>query len=331
MRLLNAELTRLSKRRLTWFVLLGMLLFVGLLVVSNFFATREPSADQLARQQRWYQEAVTEWELHGEQMQLECQADQERARAENPTADIDYGCDSMGPPQEEWYLYQPPILADELQYLAQNSFEVLAMAALVLGAGFVGAEFISGSMSTWLIFEPRRNRVFITKLIGAAVGVGLATLLSYLLLSMGTWAVCAINGGDLSLTVEQFWKFLLPLFRSWFIITGIGLASAALAFAVRHTAAVIALGLGSVFLVDAMLVQLKPVLTPISLLANSHAAIDGRYHYTIWKCSENLLGEYSCTTIEKVLVWPQATGYLIGLLALLTIVGLVMFQKRDVN
>lgn len=330
MRLLNAEITRLSKRRLTWLVLSGMLLFVALMVASTFLSTREPSADELAQQQLSYQEAVMDWETNGHQMQLDCEEAEARTRAENPTVEINYGCDHMGPPQEEWYVYQPPVLADQLRHLGEGSFEVFAMAALVLGAGFVGAEFVSGSMSTWLTFEPRRNRVFVTKLTAAGLGVASAALLSYVLLALGTTVVCAINGEGLSLTTEQFWDFCLPVLRSWAIVTGIGIASASLAFALRHTAAAISFGLGSVFLVDAMLLQIKPKFTPLGLLPNSHAVIDGPYNYSYWTCGGGV-SETSCTTVEKVIEGPQAVGYLIAVFTLAIMVGFVMFRKRDVN
>ena len=41
---------------------------------------------------------------------------------------------------------------------------LLALAALVLGAGFAASEFSTGSIGTWLTFEPRRLRVYGSKL-----------------------------------------------------------------------------------------------------------------------------------------------------------------------
>ena len=48
----------------------------------------------------------------------------------------------------------------------------MVFVAFVIGASFVGAEFGAGSLSTQLIFEPRRTRVIAVKAV--AVGVGLA-------------------------------------------------------------------------------------------------------------------------------------------------------------
>ncbi len=50
---------------------------------------------------------------------------------------------------------------------------VFGFLAFILGASFVAAEFATGSMGTWLTFQPRRLRVASAKLCAAAMG-GLA-------------------------------------------------------------------------------------------------------------------------------------------------------------
>jgi hypothetical protein len=59
----------------------------------------------------------------------------------------------------------------------------MVLVAFVVGASFVGAEFGAGSLSTQLIFEPRRTRVIAVKAI--AVGIGLALTAIALLLYLG--------------------------------------------------------------------------------------------------------------------------------------------------
>jgi hypothetical protein len=75
----------------------------------------------------------------------------------------------------------------------------MVFVAFVIGASFVGAEYGAGSLSTQLLFEPRRLRVIAVKAI--AVGIGLAVLSIALLLYIGllSWAGSSWRGvvGDL--------------------------------------------------------------------------------------------------------------------------------------
>jgi hypothetical protein len=66
--------------------------------------------------------------------------------------------------------------------------------AFVIGASFVGAEFGAGSLSTQLLFEPRRVRVVAVKAV--AVGIGIAVLSIAILLYIGLlqWAGSSWRG-----------------------------------------------------------------------------------------------------------------------------------------
>jgi hypothetical protein len=59
----------------------------------------------------------------------------------------------------------------------------MVIVAFIVGSSFVGAEFGAGSLSTQLIFEPRRTRVAAVKAI--AVGIGFALTALALLLYLG--------------------------------------------------------------------------------------------------------------------------------------------------
>ena len=72
---------------------------------------------------------------------------------------------------------------DNLSETIKGTGFAMVFIAFVIGASFVGAEFGAGSLSTQLIFEPRRMRVVAVKAI--AVGSGLAVLAVALLLYIG--------------------------------------------------------------------------------------------------------------------------------------------------
>jgi hypothetical protein len=65
----------------------------------------------------------------------------------------------------------------------KGSGVAMVFVAFVIGASFVGAEFGAASLSTQLIFEPRRTRVVVAKAI--AVGVATAILAVVVLLWIG--------------------------------------------------------------------------------------------------------------------------------------------------
>jgi hypothetical protein len=83
---------------------------------------------------------------------------------------------------------------DNLSDTIKGSGFAMVFVAFVIGASFVGAEFGAGSLSTQLIFEPRRVRVVTVKAI--AVGIGLAVLSVALLLYIAVlqWAGSSLRG-----------------------------------------------------------------------------------------------------------------------------------------
>lgn len=85
--------------------------------------------------------------------------------------------------------------AEIMPGLVQGSSYVLAFAAFLIGASFVGAEFSSGAIGNWLTFEPRRLRVYGSKLLAAATGLllrhtaaAIGVVMAYLVLAEGVFA-----------------------------------------------------------------------------------------------------------------------------------------------
>jgi len=60
----------------------------------------------------------------------------------------------------------------ELRNVLEGTGVAMMFVAIVLGASFVGAEFNVGSLTTQLLFEPRRTRVHVSKAAAVAIGVG---------------------------------------------------------------------------------------------------------------------------------------------------------------
>ena len=116
--------------------------------------------------------------------------------------------------------------------------------AFVIGASFIGAEYGASSLSTQLIFEPRRTRVIAVK--AAAVGFGTAVLTIVLLLYIGLlqWGGSQLRG------------VVSGLDASWFASRAgdIGRVAAAVGLAAMATYAITVVTRRTVAAVAAMLV-----------------------------------------------------------------------------
>jgi hypothetical protein len=65
----------------------------------------------------------------------------------------------------------------DLKDVLEGTGVAMVFVAIMLGASFVGAEFNVGSLTTQLLYEPRRTRVHVSKAAAVAVGTGLVSLL----------------------------------------------------------------------------------------------------------------------------------------------------------
>ena len=137
-RLARVELRRLLRRRLTLFVVLGILLAVGLQVFQTGMQARPTSASERARVSADYERARQDFAQNGEQQRQDCLQSQAEARTSDPTAD--FGCDTMEPTLA-MFLKPELRFAGEVPGVLTGGAVLLALAALVLGAGFTASEF----------------------------------------------------------------------------------------------------------------------------------------------------------------------------------------------
>ncbi len=68
-------------------------------------------------------------------------------------------------------------IGKDLKDVLEGTGVAMVFMAIVLGASFVGAEFNVGSLTTQLLFEPRRTRVHVSKAAAVAIGSGVVSLL----------------------------------------------------------------------------------------------------------------------------------------------------------
>ena len=329
MRLLAVEVRRLRARSLLLALVLVAVGVIGLVVAAAWSSARPLTAEQLEEAQRQYQFALEDWEENGEQMIADCREQEEREE-EISGQDVDFGCDAMTAPQEEWFIPQSTELAETFPMLLSGTAMLVVLVALLLGTTSTAAEMSSGSMSTWLTFVPQRLRVLFSK-IGAAVVVAVPVAVVLLaVLVAGLYVVHAMQGalGDLDGDVwaDVAWTCLRVTVLSA-VIAGVG---AALGVLLRHTAAVIGAVVGWVLVVESILAGLVPTLSPFLVRTGVAGVVGNGTAYYVTDCEVTSQGTM-CESTEVLVTFGQS-ALLIGVVTALVVgVTALVFRRRDVG
>ena len=328
MRLTKVELRRLFSRRLTTIALLGALIIAGLMLFDSFQQAKPLSGPELTSQRAQFDQARTDWAVNGAQNLVECMKGQTEAQKTDPKAD--FGCNQMEPKWENWGKPAAKFAEMMPRTLLAGSY-LLAFVGFVVGASFVGAEFSSGSMANWLTFEPRRMRVYASKLAAAGLGLIPATVALLGLLTVGVWLIVR-NFNPAAGTTAKVWGDLGEMgARSLGLALAATVAGAALGVLLRRTVAVLGIVAGYLVLVEGVFGQALQGVRPWLLQLNVTAWLQHGTTYFINSCTTDARGGYSCQGIEKALTFGHSSAYL-GLLVVF-VVGLaaLVFRRRDIS
>lgn len=326
-RLTLVELRRLGWRRLVWAVLLMAVGVVALTLYGVNDMVRMSSAE-LANADRYYQEAVQDWEVNGERYHEECLQDQEREREATGDDTLDFGCDQMVAPELADFQWGPESLFVQVnELLAQLVFPMLFLVLLV-GATATAAEFGARTIGTWLTFEPRRDRVFTSKVLAPGLWAVPVSVGYLVLVVAGVSAVFRLHGVDDHISNDEWADLAWVGLRSVALLALVAAAGAAVGLAVRHTAAVLGIVVGYLVTVEILLAQFFPGIARYSLSNNILAWVKGGHEWETWRCPSDG-GE--CEAISHVVSTTQA-GTLLGLVVAATLlVCWLVFRRADVN
>ncbi|PYF97784.1 ABC-2 type transport system permease protein [Georgenia satyanarayanai] len=328
MRLLRVELRRLFSRRLAVLTMLGALA-ASLLVLWGVWESSQPMSDEdLALAEEMYQQELAYWEEHGDEdlaACLEAEAEEAERLGEDAT---DWGCEEgHTAPEREWYIHTAPPLEETLPFSLEAVSTVLLFAVGLVGATFTAAEISTGAMSTWLSFEPRRLRVYASKVTAAALGVLPAAVLALAVVTGGAWLVADHFDLATGMGATQWAD------TGWMVLRILGLAvigalvGAALGFLLRHTAAV--LGLVVVGFIASQMVQgLVPRTAPWVPTTNVSGWVKHGTTYYVEECTTDANG-MMCDYTEHALSFGHSAVYLLVLAAVVVALGAVVFRRRD--
>lgn len=326
MRLLRAELVRIRSRRMTWIIAAVAVGLLGLIVYGIAQTSAPLSAAEQQQAEQAYQQAREQWEQAGPRQKQDCLQAQAQERQTNPSAD--FHCEEMEPQPEHFGKPEPRF--ERLWPSAQAPGTLfLGLLALLLGGSWVAAEFTSGSMATWLTYEPRRTRVFLVKTLAAGLVVLVGSALATAAFMAAIYAVLAARGVAIDLDRTVWIDMALAAGRMVAFPVLAGLGGVALAFLARHTAAVSGIAIGAV-VVDQWAAGLLGDKARWSLFNNVLAFIDARWEFTYLRCAQGAEARYDCVPITGTIWFAQASAVLGGLVAVALVLAWWSFARRDV-
>ncbi len=322
MRLARVELDRFRSRRLVrWATVLAV--GVGILLgASSWWQARPPSAAEVAQAQDFVRQQQEDWAANGAQQIKDCQDDQV-ANPSNYDAGYDCATDMQPSLTIDDFLPSRGTFADEGVAALQADAYLLLGVALLLGASFVCAESVSGALSTWLTFEPRRNRVYVSKIAAAAVGGAVLAAVGFLAALASQWVAFALY--DRAAATGHLWtQVAAEGGRVVALAAGVAVVGAALGFLLRHTAAVLGVAVGWFALVDAAIIRTALGQPRWTLSVSSDAWITAHGTYTV--AEQGMMCDY----VEHVVSMTHGGLVLAAVTAVVVVLGWLVFRRRDI-
>jgi ABC-type transport system involved in multi-copper enzyme maturation permease subunit len=326
--LVRAEVQRFTARRfirvLLALAVLGM--FAVLAITLTQFGSTTP--ERLAEARDRVQETVAVQEGFRQQ----CLADPSRPADVDPDAYCGAPLQAADLRVEDFLDPQPFPMAAAGPNGAVAFSAAAAVLAFLLGATFVGAEWSSRSIVALLFWETRRTRVMAAKLlVVAAAGLLLGGLAQ--LAWLGIAGLLQAVAGDGAPLPDGFWPELLALQgRGVLLAVLAGLLGFGLTNLVRNTGATLGLGFVYFAVVETAVRVVRPTWQPW-LLTNTAAGLvlPGGVPLYTYVQRVDAQGNLGSESVEYLLGNLQAGSYLLAVTAVITVVGIVLFARRDLH
>jgi ABC-type transport system involved in multi-copper enzyme maturation permease subunit len=191
---------------------------------------------------------------------------------------------------------------------------LMIIGAWLLGASFIGADWHAGTVATLMIWEPRRLRVMVAKLLACVAVVFLLVILFQVLLAGALTLVATLRGtteGVGSVWVRRTVGIAIRVAALSAVGAAIGFAIASVA---RNTAAALGVGFGYTVIVENLIRGLRP-------------------QWQRWLIGDNavvfITGHSADASFERTVL--QAGLFVATYAAAMLIIALALFRGRDVN
>ncbi len=329
MRLLGVELNRfVSRSAVQWLFVAGAILAASGALLALGSATPMPEAERKNAVDS-FEQYHAQWLEESPAMYEACLEDEADAQTSDPG--VSFECEwALEEPRLEDWLWEASFAEvgpDMVLGLVSGLQGLILLAAVT----FVAAEFSTGALGNWLTFEPRRTRVYLSKLGAAVLGLAPFAAISYAVALGAVYAPFAYYGttGDVD---AQAWTDLATL-GGRVVLAGalVAVIATALAFLVRHLAAAIGIAVGWLLVVEQLGSAAYPALQRWTLANNLRAVVEGGSSYYLDVCGLDPEGRRSCEWTELPISLTQGSLVLSGFAIVLTVVALVVFRRRDVT
>lgn len=313
--LVAAEFSRFFHRKAVTRTLIGVIIvyIVGVVAAFVLFAPQPRAVVEGAQSQ--YVAMVKESRASYVDCAANVPADTDlRSWCGLPPAEVDAG------DYTQFLAVKPFTLGVAMPGMATLMGLVFAVAAFVLGAAWIGAEWNTGSLPVLLTWEPRRVKLLATKLlvlVGAIATVAAALQAAWVATSL----VLAGPRGS-SAPDPVIWSEVLGL-QSRLVVVAVVTAVAGFAIAnlTRSTAGAIGVGFGYALAVEGALRWLSPSMQTWLLSNNVLAFVQAHTYVVTWSDAEQLM----VLRISHL----QAAALMTSTVCLLLLVGAALFRRRD--
>jgi hypothetical protein len=218
-----------------------------------------------------------------------------------------------GPPSDVGFA-DPRFHLTALTGIFKGTTVPLVLLAWLMAASFVGAEWHTGSMTTWLTWEPRRVQVLAAKALVVIAGTFLATILLQTVLGLALLPAAALRGTTAGSHGAWFHEVIGVLLRAATLTSIAAAFGFAIATVARSTAAALGVGFGYLLVIENFIAVLRPGWRSWMFAPNAIVFVNGHGGF--------LLPPRSATE----------AGLLLGIYALLALaVATVWFARRDVT
>jgi ABC-2 type transport system permease protein len=327
-RLTKVELRRLTARRLTVIGLAGLFLITILLLVATWFDAQPLSAAEQQQAQQQFEIAHNQWVEHADETRKQCEADYKAQP--DPKPKLEEMC-AYPEPKLEDFGKPKTVFAEITPRLLQGSSYFLAFAAFLIGASFLGAEFSSGAIGNWLTFEPRRLRVYGSKLLAAATGFVPVAAVVLTVVLFGTFLIVD-KLGDTASTTGKVWSDLAAIGGRVVVTTALAAAlGSVVGLLLRHTAAAIGVVMAYLVLAEGVFAAFLEKAQPWLVKLNFDAFVRHDTQYYVTECKTGGDGSYACDYVQKTLSFEHGAWYLAILTVVVILLGGWVFNRRDVN
>lgn len=322
-RLTVVELRRLAARKVVWVTVLGAAAVVLVTLATVFLQARDVDLARAGMNQE-YERIVADHE----RWVAECQQEEalERRRSGDPS--VDFGCADMRAPTVEELYGSMPSLVEQYGFLLQGLVYPFAFLALVMGSTAVAAEFAHRTMGSWLTFEPRRTRVFGSKVLAPALAAVPLTVTGIALVLVGVPAVFRWFRLDDGVTGAEWVDLGWTALRLVVVAVVAGALGAGAAFLVRHSGVVVGVIVGYLVLVEGMMGGSLSGVQRYLLGRNISAFVQDGVTWETWtSCS----GFDGCEPVRHSLSLTHGAVVLALLLGVVLLAAWARFRTADID